>query len=211
MLLIALLSLTASAAVSGPESIGRLFLKAGLPSFALPLLNDDAWRGIALYRLERFEEAAEAFRLAGPSSGYDRGTALAKARKFELAVQTFEAVLARDPGDVDAKANHDLILPFTGAATEDGSGPNSIARQLGERAKTNNRSDTMTIEEAFEKVRERSKEVSRPLERKEVTANRQWLATLPDEPGRYLKLRIAAEYARRKASGEAPPPGDDPW
>jgi Ca-activated chloride channel family protein len=44
-----------------------------------------------------------------------------------------------------------------------------------------------------------------------MIADEQWLATMPDEPGRYLKLRIAAEYQRRLEAGIAAPPGDDAW
>jgi Ca-activated chloride channel homolog len=34
-----------------------------------------------------------------------------------------------------------------------------------------------------------------------VLPTREWLDTLPDDPGRYLKLRLSAEQARRLARG----------
>ncbi|HSI42109.1 MAG TPA: tetratricopeptide repeat protein [Xanthobacteraceae bacterium] len=41
-------------------------------------------------------------------------------------------------------------------------------------------------------------------------ATLQWLATLPDDPARFLRLRIAAEHQRRVAAGTAPRPGTSP-
>lgn len=42
-------------------------------------------------------------------------------------------------------------------------------------------------------------------------ATEQWLAAIPDDPGRYLRARIAFEHARRVAAGVAVPPGANPW
>lgn len=44
-----------------------------------------------------------------------------------------------------------------------------------------------------------------------VQADRQWLAALSDEPGRFLKRRLAVEYARRVEAGTAAPIAGDPW
>lgn len=42
-------------------------------------------------------------------------------------------------------------------------------------------------------------------------ATLQWLAAIPDDPGRFLKLRIAVERDRRVADGTAVQPGGDGW
>ncbi len=39
----------------------------------------------------------------------------------------------------------------------------------------------------------------------------QWLKTLPDDPGQYLKLKIAAERSGRAERGVAAPERTDPW
>jgi len=44
-----------------------------------------------------------------------------------------------------------------------------------------------------------------------VSASRQWLETVPDDPGRYLRLRLAAERARRAERGLAAPSGTEQW
>jgi tetratricopeptide (TPR) repeat protein len=63
------------------------------------------------------------------------------------------------------------------------------------------------IAKAFEQVRKR--EMGKSWDAQAMAASRQWLTTLADDPGRYLKLRIAAEHARRAANGLAPE-GDGP-
>jgi Ca-activated chloride channel family protein len=42
-------------------------------------------------------------------------------------------------------------------------------------------------------------------------ATLQWLAAIPDDPGRFVRLRIAAERQRRHAFGTAVPPGGASW
>jgi len=51
-------------------------------------------------------------------------------------------------------------------------------------------------------LRERERRMQRRLEAGSVQPSLEWLNTLPDDPGRFLKLRILAEKARRtQASG----------
>lgn len=42
-------------------------------------------------------------------------------------------------------------------------------------------------------------------------ATLQWLAAIPDDPGRFVRLRIAAEHQRRLAAGTAMPLGGSQW
>jgi len=58
---------------------------------------------------------------------------------------------------------------------------------------------------------EDSVRMGRPTEMQSVQADRQWLKTLPDDPGRFLRLRLAAEHNRRVEAGTAPPITGDPW
>lgn len=58
---------------------------------------------------------------------------------------------------------------------------------------------------------EDSVRMGRPTDMQSVQADRQWLKTLPDDPGRFLKLRVAAEHNRRVEARTAPPITGDPW
>ncbi|GLK76018.1 hypothetical protein GCM10008171_12720 [Methylopila jiangsuensis] len=51
----------------------------------------------------------------------------------------------------------------------------------------------------------------RSHEQQAVSPSVQWLRTLADDPGRYLKLRLAAERARRAERGVAAPAGTEAW
>lgn len=54
-------------------------------------------------------------------------------------------------------------------------------------------------------------EAERPPLDESEQATLQWLAAIPDDPVKFLRLRIAAEQHRRIQAGTAVPPGADPW
>ncbi|AWN40973.1 tetratricopeptide repeat protein [Methylobacterium durans] len=56
-----------------------------------------------------------------------------------------------------------------------------------------------------------ARRVTKSFEAHEIRPDRLWLQTLPDDPGRYLKLRLKAEQARRIEAGTAMPAGSNPW
>ncbi len=201
----------ALALAAGSQGLAGLALRLGAPAVTLALTSDHHQQGLALYRLGRFEDAAEALRLAGPKASYNRGNALAMAGKYPEALAAYDAVLARDPGHQDARANRTIVVKLFDSPTEEGGGSRAQGADPGERKKTDNKNNSMTLEQAFDAVRQRALQIQRPQESRALIANEQWLATLPDEPGRYLKLRIAAEYRRRLEEGTAAPPGSDPW
>jgi Ca-activated chloride channel homolog len=60
-----------------------------------------------------------------------------------------------------------------------------------------------------ELLRERESRVRRRLQMGGVHPSLDWLKTLPDDPGRFLKLRILAEKARRLREAGGPIPEDD--
>lgn len=96
-------------------------------------------------------------------------------------------------GPADTKARDAGQGQATGAATDsDGVGRAGVTDAV--------------IAKAFEQVRKR--EMGKSWDAQAMAATRQWLATLADDPGRYLKSRIAAEHARRAELGVSP--GDDP-
>ena len=59
-------------------------------------------------------------------------------------------------------------------------------------------------------IRDLDRRVQRRMEARSVQPTVEWLSTLPDDPGRFLTLRILAEKARRKARSAAVGQEDDP-
>lgn len=210
-LLIVIAILAMALVAAGRDGAARLALRFHAPSLTLALTKDDETRGLAQYRLNQFTEAAESLRLAGSKATFNRGNALARAGQYEQAIGAYDAVLARDPSHQAARANRAIVIKLIAGATEQGGGSRPQGIDQGEPSKTRNKNESMTMLEAEAAVRDRASQVRRPFDAKALIANEQWLATLADEPGRYLKLRIAAEYRRRLEAGTAPPPGDDAW
>lgn len=80
------------------------------PNTASDILDSPEWRGSALYRAERYAEAAEAFaRAESPLADYNRGNALARAGKLEEALEAYDSALARNPDMEDARVNRQLV------------------------------------------------------------------------------------------------------
>lgn len=53
--------------------------------------------------------------------------------------------------------------------------------------------------------------IRKAIEARSTAANREWLDTLADAPGEYLRRRLAAEYDRRRVSGRAVEAEASPW
>ena len=56
-----------------------------------------------------------------------------------------------------------------------------------------------------------ARRVTKSFEAHEIKPDRLWLQTLPDDPGRFLKMRLKAEQVRRIEAGTAIPTGSNPW
>lgn len=205
-----LILLTASGAIAldGPAPFGRLALSLGYPSLAAPLLDDPFWKGVAFYRQGRYEEAVAALRAAGPAGYYNRGNALARIGRFNEAIEVYDAHIYRVPHDDDAHVNRTLIVDLAGVVGEGRLADAGMTDALvaGQQAEETEKIDEMA--EAWKRWRENGR---RSFADQAVIASPQWLTTLPDEPGLYLKLRLAAEQKQRFERGTAVAPESDPW
>ncbi len=276
--LFSLLSLVAcfsvAFALQGTAPFGRILLSIGLPQFALPLLTDVGWRGRALYKAGKYQQAADVFWSGGEPYSFQRGDALARAGKLRPALEAFETELADHPGNEAAAANKTLLssLIFSdqspkdsgfsdgGAATKEKSthpednpghsednktnanglggsqesstksangGGSKIKRKgnadkdstsSGESKNTGSLDDSdgigkAAITEAV--IAAQLKKVSlrrlgKSFEASEASATQQWLTTLIDDPGHYLKMILKAEHAQRVQDGISVPDGEDP-
>jgi len=90
----------------------RLFAR-GEYAEAAAVFVDPMWKGVALYRAQRFEQALEQFaRVDTADAWFARGNALAQIERYEDAVAAYERVLELRPGDAAATANLDYLQPF---------------------------------------------------------------------------------------------------
>ncbi len=190
-------------AVAGPQTIGTLALRAGWDALALPLLDDPAARGVALYRAGRHQEADAAFALAGRSQTYNRGLSLAATGDYPLAVAYFDAVLFANPADEQARANRDIVATMYPPNVGDSTAPGRIMGRGGRPAPEDQISNAL--------ANASSQDWRRPIEARGLAASDEWLETIIDDPGAFLRLRIRAEYDRRAQLGLIRPEEGDPW
>lgn len=187
----------AALVVAGPQPLAKFALVAGMPGTAASLLDDPAVRGVALYRAGDHAGADDAFRRAGRGSTYNRGLSLAATGNYALSRAYFDAVLFANPADSQARDNRNavnaLIPPTIGEANAAGRiAATAIAIPGGS-----------PVDEI--------KRLGRPLEEGRRVADAEWLATLPDDPGEFLRLRLIEEHKRRMAMGLTAAEEGDPW
>lgn len=90
--------------------------------------NDPAWRGQALYKQHRYQEAAQAFAQQGGAEGFfNQGNALVKSGALEQAKQAYVNALQLDPNLQAAKQN----LALVEQALQQAQSPQAEAAQQG--------------------------------------------------------------------------------
>lgn len=85
-------------------------LQADAPDRAARLARDPALQGAAAYRAGDYERALSALEeVEGADAAYNRGNALAKLQRFEDALDAYDAALAAEPDHADAIANRAAV------------------------------------------------------------------------------------------------------
>ena len=157
----------------------------------------------------------------GPGGGIANGTAQYGARYNKSAHQDpNDDVNASSSGEGLAgnrEASSSASLPGNSAVARRGRSEQAAIDSAGGKARGSvgdaagrGRSGTGPAMVAEAPERE-ARRVTKSFEAHEIRPDRLWLQTLPDDPGRYLKLRLKAEQTRRVEAGTAMPAGSNPW
>lgn len=187
----------AALAIAGRASVAKLLLIIGMPGFATSFLDDPAIRGVAEYQAGDYAAADDAFRKAGRGSTYNRGLSLAATGDYALSVAYFDAVLFANPADREARENRNLINELVPANRGEANNAGRIAAE--------------SIAVPGGSPVDEIKRLGRPLDEGRRVADSEWLESLQDDPGEFLRLRLAAEHKRRLSMGLTAPEGGDPW
>jgi Ca-activated chloride channel family protein len=115
------------------------------------------------------------------------------------------------PGDSDGRGGNDDAQAASGSA-----GGSRALRQKGDdasrnavpRQATGSAADaegpgakSAELAEVAKQIKERWRRFGKSYEGQSVLPTREWLDAIPDDPGKFLKLRLAAEQAQRLARG----------
>lgn len=187
---------------AGPQAMGRLALLLGWPGVAGALLSDPAGRGLALFRSGDYVRADDRFAAAGRSQTFNRGLSLAATGQHELSVAYFDAVLFSNPADAEARRLRDLVAAMTPPVRGDSIAPGRISAAGG----LSGLAQAETLQAGVQ-----DPEWQRTIEARAFVASDDWLATIGDDPGAFLRLRLQAEYDRRSALGLIRPGEGSPW
>jgi len=228
-------------------------------------------KGAALYLAGRWDDAAAAFG-DDPANAYNRGNALARARRYGEAIAAYDRALSIFPDDSDAAFNKALLAALivekdTAAAAKGGAANSAASRESRRHDMDHTDGDALGSGDGFvgdqevssksgapgnskagklgagdkqasesgqgqakgaagdsagagrsggaqadfaTTFKERDRRITRRMEARSVLPTVEWLSTLSDDPGRFLKLRILAERARRARDPAASNFGSDP-
>lgn len=111
-------------------------LEDGDAARAAELFQDPLWRGAALYRAGRYDEALTALSQSdSPLAHYNRGNALAQLGRYAEALAAYDAALAQAPHDQDAEFNRRLMQNLLEQSQQNGQqtgGSGQTERQSGD-------------------------------------------------------------------------------
>jgi Ca-activated chloride channel family protein len=150
---------------------------------------DPVWKGIALYNLGKYEEAAKSFaELETVQVNFNRGNAHVKAGDYVLAIEAYETVLKKDPSHDSAQRNLKLARVIFAKLTKER-----------EESGHGDQQEIKADEIKFDRQAERGKETKMVGgDKMKLESAEKWMRTVNTEVKDFLALKFAEDYARRK-------------
>lgn len=179
------------------------------------LAKHPEWHGIALYRQNRFKQAAQAFSKSGDKiAKFNHGNALAKDDELQAAIHQYESALEIDPDFEDAKFNLELVKRIlrqeqqhqqdrqneTRENQENQSANAQESEGQPERNPPNNdrsESEGQTDKDDPREQTEQMADAQDSLTEEQAQMMEQWLREIPDDPSGLLRRRFYFEYQQR--------------
>ncbi len=170
-----------------PDQQGRMAFDDKRYDDAAALFQDPEWRGYALYRAGKYEEAADVFsRIDTAEAAFSEGMAHIKSRGYRNAVAAFEAALERDP-DYEAAARNLVIA----RAIVD------YVERVREQSDTGEDSGIGADDIVFDNESGRGAETQiSGADAVQPLSAEQWMRTVDTQTSDFLRTRFALEAAR---------------
>ena len=135
-----------------PDQRAQQLLQQGKAAEASRLFQDPRRKAYAELQAGNFSQAAQDFHAFNDTDGqYNRGNALARAGHLQEAIQAYDAALAHDPDNADARHNRELVAkalqkqsppPSQSASGKEQQGGKSPPGQSGQTQRGQNPSDS---------------------------------------------------------------------
>ncbi|MEM9632570.1 MAG: VWA domain-containing protein [Pseudomonadota bacterium] len=168
-----------------PNQQGQLAFDAKEYQQAADLFEDQMWKAYSLYRLGKYEEAAELYSFQDSSdAAMGEGMALIRSRSYRQAIAAFEKAVERDPENDAARNNLELaryILEYVETTREQSD--TGEERGIG--------ADDVVFDNEGNRGTE-SKQQQQSGEALPESAE-QWMRTVDTRTGDFLKTRFALE------------------
>jgi Ca-activated chloride channel homolog len=161
---------------------GRVAYEHGDYAGAAQRFSDPMWRGVALYRAGRYDDAIDAFaRVDTAESYFDQGNALAKLGKLSAAVAAYQEALKRKPDFSAAKANLDLVQKLI---------PAKKKKDDEEAQDPNEKPDQIKFDEKGKKGKQGEVEAAQQT-------SEMWMRNIQTTPAQLLRRKFAIEAEER--------------
>lgn len=171
-----------------PDQRGRLAYERRDYAAAARLFEDPTWKGIALYRVGRYQEAAAAFaRVPTPDGLFNRGNALLKTRQYVEARAAYRQVLKVVPDHAGARHNLRIAIAIIARLTD-------LRSESGEEGSAPD-GEPLSAQEAVDSIRD---EVVDERTMLGPEASEQWMRLVETRVADFLRSRFALEAASGK-------------
>jgi len=193
---------------------------------AAELARDPLLKANALFRAERFQEAAQTYAEVNEADAhYNRGNALAQMQDYQGAIQAYDRALEQQPEMEDAEYNKKRVEELLEQQQEQEQEQQEQDQQNQENQQQDQQQQNSEEESEQEQDQEQQQQSEQEAEEQEAEkqemqesedelsaeerqAMEQWLRRIPDDPGGLLRRKFLLQYQRR---GAQPPSGEEEW
>jgi Ca-activated chloride channel family protein len=169
-----------------PDQWGAWRLTRGENAAAAGAFLDPVWRGVALMRAGRFQQAADSFAQSDSATArYDRGNALVMLGQYPDAVAEYDKALALRPGWPDASANRHLaqlraesFAKLQGEPADEAHAPTDEAYRSNRKREAQEKSDAVAADAMSD-----------------AAIRFLWLRRVETKPGDFLRARFGYQLA----------------
>ena len=171
-----------------PDQQGRYYYDKGEYQKAAERFQDPLWKGLALVRDGKSEDALNAFAFSDSAEGwYNQGNVLAQLKRYPEAAQAYRQALAQQPAWQEAKENLELVESLI---------PKGKAKEKDEEEETS--PDLPPDQVQFDERGKKGKRSKIQIKIDPAKMADIWMRNIQTSPADFLRLRFAIQAATER-------------